>query len=68
MSAPHRTPLETAGGTKMVQTYKIAVLGDGGVGKSGKYSLLLLLFYKAFLLLVKIYIMTPIVIIIFIIL
>lgn len=35
MSGPHRTSLETTGGTKMVQTYKIAVLGDGGVGKSG---------------------------------
>ena len=26
---------EIVTGTKMVQTYKIAVLGDGGVGKSG---------------------------------
>ena len=37
MSITHRSPLDSSsGGTKMVQTYKIAVLGDGGVGKSGE--------------------------------
>ncbi len=34
----HLDSAETVKGTRMVQTYKIAVLGDGGVGKSGKNS------------------------------
>lgn len=37
MSVLNRSHLESGNvGTKMVQTYKIAVLGDGGVGKSGE--------------------------------
>ena len=35
LSRKHLDSPEIVTGTRMVQTYKIAVLGDGGVGKSG---------------------------------
>lgn len=36
LNRSHLNSVEVVTGTKMVQTYKIAVLGDGGVGKSGE--------------------------------
>lgn len=42
MSALNRKHLESADvvqGSRMVQSYKIAVLGEGGVGKSGEKEL-----------------------------
>ena len=35
LNRSHLDSAEVVTGTRMVQTYKIAVLGDGGVGKSG---------------------------------
>ena len=36
LNRSHLNSVEVVTGAKMVQTYKIAVLGDGGVGKSGE--------------------------------
>ncbi len=40
LNRKHLDSAEVVTGTRMVQTYKIAVLGDGGVGKSGTLNII----------------------------